>query len=188
MEKREIRKQIKEEKAALSPELVGAYSDRLAERVVMQPAYRNARVIYFYLAYNQEIRTETLIRRAWADGKKVAVPKVLDEGVMEFYYIDSFDSITLGYCDIPEPMEDPERIARDKEVLMLMPGLAFGRDHNRIGYGGGFYDRYLERMEAQGTRFETLALAYEFQIFDTVPAQEHDRKVDIVISEKEIIH
>ena len=187
MDKKEIRKLIKAEKAALSRDFIEAYSVRLAEKAAELPAYREASVLYAYLSYNEEIVTDALIRRAWADGKRVAVPKVLDDGVMEFYYMDSFDEISLGYCDIPEPAGDPSRLADEKDVLMLMPGLAFGRDRNRIGYGGGFYDRYLERKQAEGTRFRTLALAYDFQIFDTIPAEAHDSKVDLILSERELI-
>ena len=187
MEKKELRKLIKTQKAALDPDFIGAYSALLAEKAAQLPAYRDTAVLYAYLSYNEEIRTEPLIRRAWADGKRVAVPKVLDEGVMEFYYITSFDGISPGYFDIPEPAGDPSLPADEKDVLMLMPGLAFGRDHNRIGYGGGFYDRYLERKQAAGTRFTTLALAYDFQIFDTVPAEAHDFRLDLVLSEQELL-
>ena len=187
MDKKEIRRLIREKKAALSRSYIEAYSAHLADLAAMQPCYREAEVIYAYLAYNEEIMTDALIRRAWADGKRVAVPKVLDQGVMEFYYIESFDGISLGYCDIPEPAGDPEQLADDKNFLMLMPGMAYGRDHNRIGYGGGFYDRYLERKQAEGARFVTLALAYDFQILDTIPAEAHDRKVDIVIASGETI-
>lgn len=187
MEKSEVRKLVRAQKVLLRPEAVADYSRQVAERFTAQPFYQAAETIYPYLAYNQEILTDEIIRRAWADGKRVAVPKVLDAGYMEFYYIDSFDGITLGYCDIPEPAEDPARLAEDKNVLLLMPGLAFGRDHNRIGYGGGFYDRYLERREAAGAHFFKVSLAYEFQIFDSVPAQAHDRKVDAVVTASEII-
>lgn len=187
MDKREIRTIIKEKKALLTPKDVAEYSDAVARAFTAQRFYREAEAIYPYLAYNTEILTDGIIRRAWQDGKRVAVPKVLDDGYMEFFYIDSFDSIALGYCGIPEPTEPFGPTADDKNVLMLMPGLAFGRDHNRIGYGGGFYDRYLERKEAAGTRFFKAALAYEFQIFETVPALPHDRKIDAVVTASEII-
>lgn len=189
MDKKEIRKLIAAKKSALRQDEIDSYSERLSELFAAQEVYRNADVIYAYLAYNEEIRTEGLIRRAWADGKRVAVPKVLSpsEGRMEFFYIDSFDGIAPGYYDIPEPDGDPRTIADEAKVLLLMPGLAFGRDRNRIGYGGGFYDRYLERKEAEGVEFFKAALAYEFQIFDTIPAQSHDRKLDMVLSVSEII-
>lgn len=187
MEKSEVRRLVRAQKAQLDPAAVAAYSRQVAERFTAQPFYQAASVLYPYLAYNQEILTDEIIRRAWADGKRVAVPKVLDAGYMEFYYIDSFDGIQLGYCDIPEPAADPARLAEDKEVLLLMPGLAFGRDHSRIGYGGGFYDRFLERRTAAGTHFFKVSLAYEFQIFDRVPVQAHDQRVDAVVTAAEIL-
>ena len=67
-----------------------------------------------------------------------------------------------------------------------MPGLAFGRDHSRIGYGGGYYDRYIEKAEEKGVHITKISLAYDFQIFDTLKVEKYDKKVDLVISEKEI--
>ena len=187
MEKKEIRAMIKAKKAALTPEVVEDYSLRVTERFCASPEYAAAQAIYAYLTFNEELRTDFLIRRAWADGKRVAVPRVLRKGVMEFYYIDSFDGFQISAFGIPEPPEDPERQADEKEVLLLMPGLAFDRAHNRVGYGGGFYDRYLERKQAAGTRFFKPALAYDFQIVDAIPANDFDVRVDAVLTAEEIL-
>lgn len=187
MDKKALRSLIKEKKAELSRTYIEAYSAQLADIVAALPVYRDASVLYAYLAYNEEILTDALIRRAWEDGKRVAVPKVLADGIMEFYYITSFDTVSPGFCAIPEPTGSPETLADARRFLMLMPGLAYGRDHNRIGYGGGYYDRYLQRMRDGGADFTTLALAYEFQIFDTVPAEAHDAGVDIVVTGSEIL-
>ena len=182
MEKKEIRALMRAEKAALSREYVEEYSARVTEKFTAQPFYRDAQVLYAYLTFNQELRTDGLIRRAWADGKRVAVPRVLGKGVMEFYYIDSFEGFIRSSFGVPEPPEDPEKLADERDVLLLMPGLAFDRAHNRIGYGGGFYDRYIERYAAKGTRFFKPALAYDFQIVDHIPANEFDIKVDAVLT------
>ena len=155
--------------------------------VCARPEYQAAEVIYAYLTFNEELRTEFLIRRAWADGKRVAVPRVLGKGWMEFYYIDSFDGFITSAFGVPEPPEDSEKLADSDDVLLLMPGLAFDRDHNRIGYGGGFYDRYLERYMAKGTKFYKPALAYDFQIVDRIPAAPFDIKVDAVFTAEEIL-
>ena len=187
MDKKKIRSYIKACKAALVPESVALCSDRLTELFAAQDFYRDAKVLYAYLAFNQELRTDALIRRAWADGKRVAVPRVLGKREMEFYYIDSFEGLITSSYGIPEPPEDPGRMADEKEVLLLMPGVAFDRAHNRVGYGGGFYDCYLERKEAEGTSFLKVALAYDFQIVDSIPAQPHDRKLDYILTVGEII-
>ena len=186
-EKRAIRAAIKAQKAALTPEFVEDYSRRVTELFCARPEYEAAQVIYAYLTFNEELRTEFLIRRAWADGKRVAVPRVLGKGWMEFYYIEDFEGFIVSSLGVPEPPEDPAKLADEPEVLLLMPGLAFDRDHNRIGYGGGFYDRYLERYTAKGTKFYKPALAYDFQIVDRIPAAPFDIKVDAVFTAEKIL-
>lgn len=187
MDKKEIRKRIKAQKAALTEDFILEYSARVTELFTAQPFYRDAQVLYAYLTFNEELRTDGLIRRAWADGKRVAVPRVLAKGVMEFYYIDSFSGFITSAFGVPEPPEDPEKLADEPEVLLLMPGLAFDRAHNRVGYGGGFYDRYLERYQEKGTRFFKPALAYDFQIVDSIPANDFDIRVDAVLTAEEIL-
>ena len=181
MNKNAIRTMIKEKKAELSTGYVWTYSLEVCNTFLQSDAYKNAKVIYTYLAYNQEIVTDTIIDAAWKDGKIVAVPKVLDEGTMEFFKIDSFDNIDFGYCKIPEPTGN-EPIMHEKDVLMILPGLAFDKNNNRLGYGGGFYDRYIEKEERAGTKFYKVSLAYDFQILDELPVEDHDKKVDIIIS------
>ena len=187
MDKKEIRALMRAKKAALTPEFVADYSARVTDKFTAQDFYREATAVYAYLTFNEELRTDGLIRRAWADGKRVAVPRVLGRGRMEFYYIDSFEGFIRSAYGIPEPPEDPARRADDGAVLLLMPGLAFDRAHNRVGYGGGFYDRYIERGAARGVRFFKPALAYDFQIVDHIPANEHDVKVDAILTADQIL-
>ena len=187
MEKKEIRAMIKAKKAALTPEVVEDDSLRVTERFCASPEYAAAQAIYAYLTFNEELRTDFLIRRAWADGKRVAVPRVLGKGYMEFYYIDSFEGFITSAFGVPEPPEDPARLAEDREFLLLMPGLAFDRKHDRVGYGGGFYDRYIERKQAGGAQIAKPALAYDFMIVDDIPAGPYDIKVDAVYTAEETI-
>ena len=86
----------------------------------------------------------------------------------------SFEGILPGYCGIPEPEGDPALLAGDSRVLMLMPGLAYGRDHNRIGYGGGYYDKYLSDKDALQLR--SIGIGYKCQLVENVPADETDIK------------
>ena len=187
MDKKEIRALMRARKRELTPEYVEDYSRRATEKFCTQDFYRDAQVLYAYLSFNQELRTDGLIRRAWADGKRVAVPRVLDRGRMEFYYIDSFDGFVKSSLGVPEPPEDPAKQADEPEVLLLMPGLAFDRKHDRVGYGGGYYDRYLNRYRAKGTRFVKPALAYDFQIVDFIPSGRFDVRVDAILTAEEIL-
>ena len=175
MDKAQLRTEIRAKKRAMTKEDICCRSQRLCEKFLQSDAYRNAKTIYGYLPYNREVQTWAALRQAMLDGKQVAVPKVCGEE-MKFIYITDFSQIDVGYCGIPEPTAN-EPIAEDKTALVLMPGLAFDREGHRIGYGGGFYDRFL----SQETNHPTLALCYDFQIRENLPAEEFDIPVDTVI-------
>lgn len=185
MNKSEARKIVKEKKLLLSEHEVDSYSRAVTEVLVKQDFYRDAQVIYPYLAYNTEIDTKYIIKRAWQDGKTVAVPKVLNDTDMEFYIITSFEDVELGFHGIPEP-KTSETVS-SKEVLMIMPGLAFDGAHNRVGYGGGFYDRYLEKKESEGVQFKKVSLAYDFQLFDNLEVEAYDIPVDTIVTSKDAL-
>ena len=185
MNKNEARKIVKAKKAVLRVQDVELYSRAVSKVFVNEDFYKNAQVIYPYLAYNTEIDTRYIIEQAWRDGKTVAVPKVLDSTTMEFYVISSFDDIETGYQGIPEPKGCTT--VSPKEVLMIMPGLAFDRNHNRVGYGGGFYDRYLEKKENEGVYFKKISLAYDFQIFDNLEVEAYDIPVDSIVTSEKVI-
>ncbi len=177
MDKKELRKAISAKKRAMTAAEIEAKSAQLAEKLFAHPLYREAPSLYAYLSYNQEVRTGPILRRCLADGKRVAVPKVLDEGQrMEFIWLDDLSAVAEGYCKIPEPIADGP-VADDPRALILMPGLAFDRQGGRMGYGGGFYDRYL----AEHPGHPTLALCYGFQLLDHVEMAEHDVPVDAVL-------
>lgn len=178
MNKKEIRVLVKQKKSGLNEAEIRSYSAKVCEAFVKQDFYASAEVIYAYLPYNQEIKTEQIIEQALKDGKKVAVPKVLDDGLMEFYEINSLDEVSEGAFGIPEPKGDTPPAEYEK-VLMLMPGLAFDEQRNRIGYGGGYYDRYLERNRDK--EYTKVALAYPFQVFKVIPSDPHDEKIDHLI-------
>ena len=99
---------------------------------------------------------------------------------MEFHRITSFDDTELGMFNIPEPKCG--EIVEDSDVLIIMPGLAFDDEFNRIGYGGGYYDRYLDRK--QNCNFVKVAFAYDFQMVDHIEVDDYDYKVDVIITDK----
>ena len=174
MDKSALRKRIAAKKRALSSAQIGKASENLAEQLFAHPLYQKASALYAYLSYNQEVRTWGIIRQALKDGKKVAVPKVYGD-TMRFVYIQENSPISTGYKGIPEPVED--HLAVDKTALVLMPGLAFTKEGQRMGYGGGFYDRFLASEP-----HPTLALCYDFQLVDSLPTETHDIPVDVVLS------
>jgi len=175
MDKKELRSRIRQQKRAMTAEEIQQRSSKLAELFLNSEAYRNAKTIYGYLPYNQEVRTVPMLEQALRDGKKVAVPKVYGDE-MKFIYLDDLSAVEKGYSGIPEPIADGP-IGDDRTALVLMPGMAFDPQGHRIGYGGGFYDKFL----AAEPDHPTLALCYAFQMLPSLETEEHDIPVDYVI-------
>lgn len=175
MNKQELRQAIRARKRAMTEEDILRRSEILAEKFARSNAYQAAKTIYGYLPYNQEVRTVPMLRRALEEGKRVAVPKVYGDD-MKFIYLDDLSQVAKGYAGIPEPVADGP-VAQDETALVLMPGLAFDRAGHRIGYGGGFYDKFLAREP----HHPTVALCYDFQVMDRLETEEFDIPVDLVI-------
>ena len=175
MDKTALRQLIREKKRAMTQQQILLRSERLAELFIATQAYQEARTIYGYLPYNQEVRTVPILERAIQDGKRVAVPKVYGD-TMRFIYLEDFSKVEKSSFGIPEPVADAP-VAEDETALVLMPGIAFTQKGDRMGYGGGFYDRFL----AEEPNHPTVALCYDFQILDSLPTEEYDIPVDMVL-------
>lgn len=175
MDKKALRKQIREKKRVMTPDQIEIASRKLTEQFLASEAYREAKTLYGYLPYNQEVRTVPILEQALADGKQVAVPKVYGDE-MRFIYLTDLSQVATGYAGIPEPIADGP-IADDPTALVLMPGLAFDREGHRIGYGGGFYDKFL----SSEPNHPTVALCYAFQMVEELPTEEFDIPVDCVL-------
>lgn len=175
MNKKELRARIKEAKKAMTDAQIQQLSMDLCRQFLETEEYSRAQTIYGYLPYNQEVRTWHLLEQALKDGKKVAVPKVYGDE-MRFIYLDDLNAVSKGYAGIPEPVADGP-VADDPTALVLMPGLAFDNAGHRIGYGGGFYDRFLESEP----NHPTVALCYHFQLLEHLDTEEHDIPVDRVL-------
>lgn len=175
MDKKALRREIREKKRAMTEAQIQRASEKLGKLFAESDAYRCARTIYGYLPYNQEVRTVPMLEQALRDGKQVAVPKVYGDE-MKFILMTDLSRVAPGYAGIPEPVEDGPA-AEDPTALVLMPGLAFDPEGHRIGYGGGFYDKFL----AQEPGHPTLALCYDFQMCTHLDTESFDINVDCVL-------
>lgn len=175
MTKSELRKHIRDQKRAMTQEQILEAGQKLQELFLGTKQYADAKTIYGYMPYNQEVRTIPMMKQALADGKRVAVPKVYGDQ-MRFIYITDFDRMENSDFGIPEPIDD-DPVAEDPDALVLMPGLAFDKEGHRIGYGGGFYDKFLQREP----NHPTVALCYDFQIVPEIPVEDYDIPVDLVL-------
>lgn len=183
--KKALRKEIKALRAAHTDEQIHELSLGVRDRVLTLQEYRQAEVIYAYVDCKHEVETSDIIRAAWADGKRVAVPKVLGQD-MKFFYITSLENdLEEGYYGIREPYEKhaADESGDEEKALMLMPGVAFDEERHRIGYGGGFYDRFLESHP----KLSRVALAFEFQVKESVPYEAFDICPEKIVTEKRVI-
>lgn len=198
--KKEIRKEILSLRDAVLPEERRAGNKKIKEYMMQLPCYRNADVILAYVSYRSEVDTMDLIRQAFMDGKQVFAPKVAGNE-MEFWHLSSPDALQRGYQGILEPVEMlsyPAYCMAKKNggqkisALMWMPGAVFDRICHRIGYGKGFYDRYLDRLYnkfdvmqcgKEDSALTTVALAYECQVLEQIPSEPHDYRPDYILTE-----
>ena len=175
MDKKALRKYIREKKSAMTQAEIENASRGLCDRFLETEQYRHAKTVYGYLPYNQEVRTTPILERALLDGKRIAIPKIYGDE-MKFIFISDLSQVELGYKGIPEPIADIP-VADDPTALILMPGVAFDKQGHRIGYGGGFYDKFLEKEPEH----PTVALCYGFQMMDSLETEEYDIPVDCVL-------
>lgn len=175
MDKERLRRELLRKRSAMTAEEIESASGALAARLFTNPLYRAAKTLYVYLSARQEVRTDGVIAQARRDGKRVAAPKV--EGKeLQFYYLEEDTKLQTGAFGILEPVN--AQAADEPTALVLLPGLAFDRAGYRLGYGGGYYDRFLAREPDH----PTVALCYGFQLLDRLPTEPHDIPAAAVIA------
>lgn len=145
--------------------------------------YQKTNRIFTYLSYRSEVETAAVVSKVLSDRKLLAVPRVCGDHLI-FYLISSMDCCRKGAYGILEPSEGCPVAEPKGEDIILVPGCAFTRDGKRLGYGGGYYDRYL----AAFPQAVSVGLSFEEQLFEDIPWESLDRKLCYVITEKGIYH
>lgn len=188
--KESIREKSLKLRNALSASEREEKSEVIQNKLFALKSYKEAEIILIYAAYQSEVHTLPVMEQALADGKKVFCPKVLGED-MEFYQIENTEMLEAGYKGILEPSISVERSLREvlkpesgSQILMLMPGCAFDKNCGRLGYGKGFYDRYL--IKNSDMAMSKIALSYECQVWPEIPQDEQDVRPDMVITEEAV--
>lgn len=177
-----IRKQILAARRALSPFECREKSHCITERFFGLSECRKAELFFLYAGYGTEVQTRELCEHLISSGKRVAMPRVASDGRnMDFYEIKCYEELSEGYKGIPEPVENKTPL--QSPDILVMPGVAFDRKRNRIGYGKGFYDCYLSRFPG----IRTVAFAFDCQIVSEIPAENHDFRPGLILTETEII-
>ncbi len=196
MTKEKIRKCIKEQRNNLTVEERMRQSGEVREKLFNLEVYKNCQMLFTFVSFQTEVDTHQVIDRALNTGKKVYVPRA-ESGVMEFYELSDPGSLIPGKFGVPEPPANSagrfilSQFAGSGHIeagyaVMLLPGLAFDPAGNRIGYGAGYYDRYFSSHPPGN--FYKIALAYDFQIMESIPNDKYDVKADLIITPYQIIH
>lgn len=183
MTKKELRKEILAQRDAISDKSRELRNEKIFSLLTESSMYKKAEQLLTFVSFGSEVDTYGIIQDALQQGKKVYCPKVEGEE-LSFYRIFGMDDLQPGYRSIMEPAEGLKKWIPTEKALLLLPGTVFDREKNRIGYGKGFYDRFLEKQEGG---LVTAALAFSVQIVENVPAEAHDCKAGCIITENGII-
>jgi len=180
--KGKLRKQFIEQRLRLSQEEVEQKSKQIMSTLFATESFKQAKVVMFYVDMRNEVVTKKAIIDAFAEGKRVVVPRVKKGYGLLAIEIKSLDELEPSTFGVLEPQEK-EEISIDEIDVVVVPGVAFDKRGYRIGYGGGYYDNFLPKLKAEAKK---IAVAFEMQLIDHIPAEAHDVKVDMIITERGI--
>lgn len=187
-EKKILRKEILSIRKNMTSVLVDKYSDIICEKLIKTDIYNQSKNICIYMPIQNEVDLTHIIKDAWSKNKRVYLPRIInapgdvlyskEDKRMDFFLYTKDTSFITGAYNILEP-ENDEMLLSTADALIVMPGAVFSRDRKRIGYGGGYYDRYL----ASHPECHTIAVAYSFQVLDDIPCNDYDIKPQLIITE-----
>ena len=180
-EKKALRKKIIAERNTLTDDMIYARSSSITRRLIGDDEFIDSSVIMTFVSYKTEVRTWELMDLVISSGRALAVPRV-EGDVIRFYLVQDPEDMEPGCMGIMEPKDHCKEYIPPEGasgVLMITPGLAFDETGRRMGYGGGYYDKYFE----QHPGLRKAALAFDLQIVDAIPTEETDVKVDLIFTE-----
>lgn len=184
MDKSTSRKEMLAKLKAMPEEVHREKTEKIIQRLAEDPIFVNAATIGMTISAFPEVDTSQLIDYCWSIGKKVAVPKCIPSTRgMDFYILTDYSELENVYMKLLEPRIDKSRYVSPNEIdLMIVPGVVFSKSGYRIGFGGGYYDRYLSAYNG-----DTVSLVFEIQMVESMPVENHDIPVQQLITENEWI-
>jgi 5-formyltetrahydrofolate cyclo-ligase len=183
MPKRSIRRTMLEHRRALTLEECRTASLAIQQTFLDSDEYGTSRVLVIYSAIHNEVDTQSIMQHAWNDGKCIAFPAVVGH-TLAFQEVKAVSSLQEGAFGILEPCPTCRKFSPDEIDVFIVPGVAFDLNGYRVGYGKGYYDRTLHRMENLG---RLVGVCYDFQLVEKIVGEPHDVQMDIIITEKRII-
>lgn len=185
MEKKIIREQILNNKEELDKNCLKSYSDSIINKLYNTDYYKNAKTIMTFISFGAEVDTHEFIKDSISKGKRIVVPiTIAASKELRLSEVFNFEELEIGFYNILTPKEEFIRYVDSSEVdLIIVPGVAFDRNGYRIGYGGGYYDRFLSKLD----HITKISLAFDMQLIPKVPHENFDIPVNYIITEKELI-
>ena len=179
-EKKVLRNKILEIRDSLNNNEKELMDNKIFNELINTDLYKRSINIFIYISFSNEINTRNIIEKAFKDKKNAFIPKVYkDDKLMKAIKLNSIDELKKNSMGILEPIDDSNYIEKENIDLIVVPGVVFDKECNRIGYGGGYYDRYLKDIKSKKNK---IALAYDLQIVDKIESEVHDIKVDYIIT------
>ena len=186
-DKKEIRKKILKDRRAMESGQVAEKSARIYEALIGLEEFKNADTVGLYLSFDNEVDTFRLLRHIKEEGKKIVVTYTDSKSLVliPLYVNDIENDFVEGPWGYLEPKLDELEKAEEKDIdFVIVPGVAFDQGRNRVGFGKGYYDKYLSKLRADAV---TAAMAYEYQVLDCLPVEDHDIKMKMIVTEDRII-
>lgn len=186
-DKSNLRTELLKKRDAIPPEVRRAKDRLIRERLLALDEIKVANLIFFFASFRSEVDTLVSMGTLLAEGKRVVLPKVDRENhLLHLYEIKSIEELVPGYMGIPEPsvLSEERTITVNDIEAVVIPGAGFDEAGNRIGYGGGYYDRLLASIEKN---IPVIAPAYEEQLAASVPSEPHDIRVDMIVTDRRVI-
>ena len=187
MDKRAFRETIFQQRDALTAEQIREKSLKIADQLYSLSLYIQAGTVMFFLSFRSEVDTRPAVEKSMALGKQVCIPKAIPKTreMIPSQLLDWEQDLVPGAYDIPEPRPEKLRPVEPAQIdLLIVPGVAFDLRGNRLGYGGGYYDRFFPLLRP---KIPLVALAFELQIVSAVPVEEWDRQVHCIVTENRVI-
>jgi len=192
--KRKLRRQFLERRNSLSKGEINLKSEKIERKLFALPEFQRAKTVMFYVSFRSEVKTEKMIRHALNLGKQVVVPIVDGEKIVVSRIKNLKKELAKGSFGLREPKQEFRRRVDQKKIeLVVVPGVVFDGTGGRLGYGRGYYDRFLRSssMASRMGRFAhcaLIALAFDLQIARKIPVVEKDVRVNKIVTESRIIN
>lgn len=185
-DKKDIRRVILDQREKVDIGIRSEWDNNIFFKLINSEFYKNANVIFTFVSFKSEADTHQIIKYALQSNKTVYAPRIESkENGIEIFKINNLEELKVGYFGILEPKASCQAADSNNIDLILMPGMAFDRLGGRVGYGKGFYDVFLRKMNK---RVDKIALAYDLQILSKVPMNKFDVKIDGIITNEQIIY